>query len=1144
MADELKDIPCDGPSIEPEKLIPKQDYEECDTCSPVDETPDGDPIPEDEQKALLDELNAFQGKVTNANGEQLEADAVADALKKCMDEMNKTMDAIRAEAEYVMEVAKARGKLDEIIDNLQPYAYYFERRAHWYALRGTEAMNANIVSQAEVMQTLQTIDMYAKMYSSALTVDTNYSPDPMYSPHSKLITKFTTKYRFFLDVSYSPYITPGTVPQDALIHHLDAVPPTEEFTGSLYVEYYNKLKDPLNNFFSAQERGLSVSYDDADSMLKAAAATRGLPIDQVATARQGEKTFAIRDQQLYSAFFKEFKQRYAQRIVEVRQNLVNPMLEQAKAKIDRIARWEAQWDIEWGTWDQPYNDAGLAFYNRIVAERDRLKKIEDDFYAKVEIDPNNPGGSQFVKDMKQNMSCLGDLEAQDEPQPATPEYTGSVAETFKHLDPCAPNPTKNCYWVKFAALATQYGLLPFPDLEPKTPGQGLRYWPVGFVIPTPATLIKIPLPIIWIPIITVSVIPFGMIVVFLGINGIMPCPYVFYQSVTGTKKFIVTLRGPAPKFGYEESDMDAGFPIKIRVPFIGVLAELSESIPGILDVINLVGIEPFDDFIGDIKKKIGDTIDKIPPPKFKKIEKIKAKVKPYIDKYQGMTPADIVEEIYDGVKEDVGEWIDKDLKLPIITLPKDPARRLDPGPIYKLVAQVQDFLAMNYALPQLADLKDKIMPKILELLDNPKLKKKIQMLPKDLDLNVQEHFEKFRQFVKDVVEEIMRIFIPNDWVATETYNIGSRAMYSGKAWMSIERGNINVPPSDRSEFWVAVDELLKSKLMIPAIAISNPFKCCEPLIIPPTDLAFLAMITAAFNMIKGLVDALESMAVQAILGFSVFSAESILMIVYSVLDSLIPSIPIPPDNFISDIKKVWKQMVKDATSIEIPKLPSSVALCPPITLDFNLIKPILKQIIFSQMDTLFAMLPIDILRLDTLGFMALDPIELKVVLKNIIFEKIDQVVEPLRMPYDAIRVASAIYRLVKKGKSPVDGALTPQEVAIDQAKQQLKAIKDNLKNAFWDTWVVPEELLAAIMMLLEQIKIPYPVTGAVAAFTPAIPDTFCGGNPLRILHPLLFEDDLPPWERLNLDNWLFVLFLDEFCHTAKQHGGLFENYLP
>jgi len=45
----------------------------------------------------------------------------------------------------------------------------------------------------------------------------------------------------------------------------------------------------------------------------------------------------------------------------------------------------------------------------------------------------------------------------------------------------------------------------------------------------------------------------------------------------------------------------------------------------------------------------------------------------------------------------------------------------------------------------------------------------------------------------------------------------------------------------------------------------------------------------------------------------------------------------------------------------------------------------------------------------------------------------------------------------------------------------------------------------------------------------------------RNAHPILNYDDIPPWERLTLDNFLFVLFLDEWCRQGKKTCGFFEN---
>jgi len=68
--------------------------------------------------------------------------------------------------------------------------------------------------------------------------------------------------------------------------------------------------------------------------------------------------------------------------------------------------------------------------------------------------------------------------------------------------------------------------------------------------------------------------------------------------------------------------------------------------------------------------------------------------------------------------------------------------------------------------------------------------------------------------------------------------------------------------------------------------------------------------------------------------------------------------------------------------------------------------------------------------------------------------------------------------------------------------------------------VDPELLKVAQKATAAISLIPYPAV----AFLPQI---------FKMLHPILTNDDLPPWERLSLKNFLFVAFLDEFCKNGK-----------
>ena len=114
---------------------------------------------------------------------------------------------------------------------------------------------------------------------------------------------------------------------------------------------------------------------------------------------------------------------------------------------------------------------------------------------------------------------------------------------------------------------------------------------------------------------------------------------------------------------------------------------------------------------------------------------------------------------------------------------------------------------------------------------------------------------------------------------------------------------------------------------------------------------------------------------------------------------------------------------------------------------------------------------------------------------------------------------------------------SPNDMAKASAKAKIKAGVDKFKNCLDDTMTIrPEDLERAMKLIDELVPIPFPVVGAIAAFG--------GAKVLRVTHPMLYEDDMPPWERVSLDNMLFVLFLDEFCHMAKKYGGIYENYLP
>jgi hypothetical protein len=96
-----------------------------------------------------------------------------------------------------------------------------------------------------------------------------------------------------------------------------------------------------------------------------------------------------------------------------------------------------------------------------------------------------------------------------------------------------PTPFDLEYWKRWCNLATIVNLT-----NPR------NYWPIGLLIPTPARIIRIPMPIIWKPLIVIPALPF-IVVFIIGQCGVVPSPFVFILDSTSLSSiFAFSLRGP------------------------------------------------------------------------------------------------------------------------------------------------------------------------------------------------------------------------------------------------------------------------------------------------------------------------------------------------------------------------------------------------------------------------------------------------------------------------------------------------------------------------------------------------------------------------------------------------------------------------
>jgi len=144
--------------------------------------------------------------------------------------------------------------------------------------------------------------------------------------------------------------------------------------------------------------------------------------------------------------------------------------------------------------------------------------------------------------------------------------------------PNSPPITEFSYWQKYCAKATVVNLLP-------------TFWPIGLLIPTPAGLLKIPLPIIWTPFAVIPT-PFCVLVIGLALCGICPAPFVYVVnpgwpfpiSVAGPQSswHVTGIRGPQQIAGLTTSTPLPAFP-KITIPLKYTVKGVTNQQPVTID---------------------------------------------------------------------------------------------------------------------------------------------------------------------------------------------------------------------------------------------------------------------------------------------------------------------------------------------------------------------------------------------------------------------------------------------------------------------------------------------------------------------------------------------------------------------------------
>ena len=376
-------------------------------------------------------------------------------------------------------------------------------------------------------------------------------------------------------------------------------------TGTLYTKYYNKFDDPVNNFFSLSERGLSDNSNQVDPSLVDSGSTKKI---------EGSYTYYVRDRIKMETFYTNFEKNLEIRKDKIRDQFIKPSKAQTAVPLKKLAVVEIKLllslagvnvniinessklngviesiNIE----NANYINSLTSLTNHIISIKALMKKLkptEENVKAKlVKLDP-------MCFDNKLNENSSEELKSK------VKDATGSDpfgAKSLKEIDPTLPTSSDYRYWLEFSKTLNLVNLLPFPD---KIPFQ-LRYWPVGLFFVTPLLVIKIPLPIIWIPLVSIPT-PFGTFVIFLTINGLFISPVVFYISSSGYKQHILTVRGPSDKFGFDKDRVLIKPTIAMPLDLKAVKDSITNNAQNPLDKLNIAEKEKYELDLKQLEHKL------------------------------------------------------------------------------------------------------------------------------------------------------------------------------------------------------------------------------------------------------------------------------------------------------------------------------------------------------------------------------------------------------------------------------------------------------------------------------------------------------------------------------------------------------------
>jgi len=338
-----------------------------------------------------------------------------------------------------------------------------------------------------------------------------------------------------------------------------------------YSGLYNKLSNPINNFFTLAERGLSLSRFLIDPSLKdtpdAAIITEKIDNTLDDDSESNKRTYYISNIETYSKFYEDLGKNITDKINTERTEIYPSVINDIVNDIKLVARREVATlfnkivnsyikfskpvtysvnnnlqnlqntftynpDPTLSTVYQAYLQSNLLITNRLTDCTTELENLQL-IIKENSLDPT------ILTAKILEIPCFKEAAASiekpaDDCEVAARLKLGKdpfIIRTVDGNDSGLPDFTSQCYWKEFTRSLNKVSILPFPDTTgPPPANSGFRYYPINTFVPIPGVgILTLPLPQFYKPLISIPT-PLGTIVIILGLP--ITCKKVVVDAIT------------------------------------------------------------------------------------------------------------------------------------------------------------------------------------------------------------------------------------------------------------------------------------------------------------------------------------------------------------------------------------------------------------------------------------------------------------------------------------------------------------------------------------------------------------------------------------------------------------------------------------